>query len=149
MVTVALVGASTGFGRTTLMTFIHLNKSNKHNLVLLSRSEQPEFAAQGVDVRQVDYSNHAQLVKALHGVHTALSFIGNFRPDESDPQMALLAACQEAGVKRFSPSEYAFGKNEGIDLYAGKAKVWEATKRSGLEYTRFNCGIFISLLATE
>ena len=147
MVTVALVGASTGFGRTVLMTFIHIN-NKKHKLVLLSRSEQPVFAAQGVDVRQVDYTSHEQLVKALEDVHTALSFIGAANPNEKDPQLALLEACQEAGVRRFSPSEYAFGNNEGIDLYAGKARVWEATKQSGLEYTRFNCGLFISALAT-
>ena len=69
MVTVALVGATTGFGRTMLMTFIQHNNS-KHKLVLISRSEQPEFAAQGVDVRPVDYSNHEQLVEAFQGVHT-------------------------------------------------------------------------------
>ena len=62
--------------------------------------------------------------------------------------MALLAACKEAGVKRFAPSEYAFGVNEGIDLYAGKAAFCEAVQKSGLEYTRFNCGMFMSALAT-
>ena len=147
MVTVALVGASTGFGRTMLMTFIHSN-NNKHKLVLLSRSDQPEFAAQGVDVRPVDYSNHGQLVEALQGVHTVLSLIGGGPQAMRDAQLALIPACQEAGVKRFAPSEYAGNSYEGVDLYAGKAEVWEATRKSGLEYTRFSCGLFMSIMAT-
>ena len=36
----------------------------------------------------------------------------------------------------------------GVDLYAGKADVWEATRKSGMEYTRFSCGLFMSILAT-
>ncbi|KAK3725384.1 hypothetical protein LTR37_000354 [Vermiconidia calcicola] len=146
MVTVALVGASTGFGRTMLMNFLHHN-DNKHKLVLLSRSEQPELLAQGVDVRPVDYSNHSQLVKALDDVHTVLSLIGG-GPPALAAQLELIKACQEAGVKRFAPSEYAGVSNEGIDLYASKKEVWEATKTSGLEYTRFSCGLFMSALAT-
>lgn len=70
MVTVALIGASTGFGRTMLQVFLAHN-DNKHKIVLLSRSEQPASTAQGVDVRPVDYGNHGQLVQALSGVHTA------------------------------------------------------------------------------
>lgn len=57
--------------------------------------------------------------------------------------MAVLKACREAGVKRFSPSEYAAGENQSIDLYAPKEEVWQAVRNSGLEYTRFNCGLFV------
>ena len=147
MVTVALVGASSGFGRTMLQTFLHHNR-NKHNLVLLSRSAQPQFTAQGVNVRPVDYTNHAQLVQALAGVHTVLSVIGSSPDAIRTAQLALIPACQEAGVKRFAPSEYAGNSNEGIDLYAGKKEVWLATQKSGLQYTAFSCGLFMSVLAT-
>ena len=148
MVTVALAGASTGFGRTMLLQFLRQNKDNKHNIVLLSRTANPEFTAKGVDVRPVDYNNHAQLVKALEDVHTLLSVIGGSPEAIKSAQLALIPACQEAGVKRFAPSEYAGISNESIDLYAGKAEVWEATRKSGLEYTCFQCGLFMSLLAT-
>lgn len=63
-------------------------------------------------------------------------------------QLALLKAAQEAGCKRFAPSEYAGQGYEGVDMYAGKAEVFEAVKASGLEFTRFNCGLFMSVLAT-
>lgn len=147
MVTVALAGATTGFGLTMLRQFIHYNKhENKHHIVLLSRTQQPDLAAQGVDVRPVDYSNHTQLVNALRDVHTLLSTVGGQGLLES--QLALLKAAQEAGVKRWAPSEYAGSGYEGVDLYQPKAAVWEATTQSGLEYTRFSCGLFMSILAT-
>ena len=147
MVTVALAGATTGFGLTMLRIFLEHN-SGKHKIVLLSRSGQPELVAKGVDVRPVDYTNHPQLVKALDGVHTLLSVIGGSMDAMLNAQLALIEAAKEAGVMRFAPSEYAGSGYAGIDLYQGKAKVWEATQMSGLEYTRFTCGIFTSILAT-
>ncbi|KAF2168190.1 hypothetical protein M409DRAFT_21634 [Zasmidium cellare ATCC 36951] len=147
MVTVALAGATTGFGLTILRTFLHLNKG-EHKIVLLSRSPQPALSARGIDVRPVDYTSHAQLVQALQGVHTLLSVIGGSLQGLLDSQLALIDAAKEAGIKRFAPSEYAGNGYEGVDLYQPKAVVWEATQKSGLEYTRFGCGLFMSVLAT-
>lgn len=152
MPTIALAGASTGFGRTMLQVFIHHNNQkdneHKHKLVLLSRSEQPDFTSKGVDVRPVDYANHVQLVNALKDVHTVLSVIGGDGSAIKSAQLALISACKEAGVKRFAPSEYAGIDNEDIDLYTPKREVWEATRESGLEYTQFSCGLFMSAFAT-
>jgi uncharacterized protein YbjT (DUF2867 family) len=94
----------------------------------------------------VDYTNSTELTHALRDVHTLLSLIGGSGLLES--QLALISAAQIAGVKRFAPSEFAGRGHDGIDLYAGKAVVWEATKASGMEYTKFETGLFMSLLAT-
>jgi hypothetical protein len=133
MVTVALAGATSGFGLTMLRTFHHIN-NGKHKLVLLSRSAKPEWTAKGIDVRPVD--------------HTLLSVIGGSIEAMRDSQLKLLTAAQEAGVRRFAPSEYAGQGYDGIDLYQPKAVVWEATRKSGLEYTCFSCGLFMSVFAT-
>ncbi|GAB7349707.1 hypothetical protein MBLNU459_g0448t1 [Dothideomycetes sp. NU459] len=143
MVTVALVGATTGFGLTLLRHF--LANPGSHKIVLLSRSPQPALAAQGVDVRPVDYTDHPALVHALSDVHTVLSLASTYA---EDAQLALLAAAKEAGVRRFAPSEYAGNGYDGIDLYAGKGRVWEAVKASGIEHTRLACGLFMNILAT-
>lgn len=126
MVTVALAGATTGLGLTMLRVFLTQNTS--HKIILLSRSEQPQLASQGVDVRPVDYSDHQSLVSALHGVHTVLSVIGGGAPGKQHPQIALLEAAKEAGVTRFAPSEYAGQGYEGIDLYqVNHAQSWSST----------------------
>ena len=65
-----------------------------------------------------------------------------------DAQLTLIEAAKEAGAKRFAPSEYALSTYDNLDLYAGKAAVWEALRVSGLEYTRFFCGIFMNTLGT-
>jgi len=148
MVTVALSGATSGFGLTVLRTFAA--NPGPHTLVLLSRTPQPEWTAKGVDVRPVDYTSRTSLVQALQGVHTVLSMIGASPEAMRDSQLALVAAAKEAGVRRFAPSEYvgAGGGYRDIDLYAGKGEVWEAVKASGMQYTRFACGIFMSIFAT-
>ena len=157
MVTVALAGATTGFGLTMLRTFLHLNSHspngpNPHTLILLSRSPKPALTALGVTVRPVDYTNHAQLVAALADVHTLLSVIGGDAQALLHAQLALVAAAKEAGVKRFAPSEYAGRENEMVELYQPKVEVWEAAKRvsdeTGMEVTQFQCGLFMSILAT-
>lgn len=148
MVTVALAGATTGLGQVVLNRFLAQNKAAKHTLVLLSRTPQPHLTALGVHVRIVDYTDHATLVASLSGVHTLLSFIGGAASTLQTSQLAIISAAKEAGVVRFAPSDYAGVGYKGIDLYAGKAVVWEAVKQSGLEYTRFSCGLFMDILAT-
>ncbi|KAG9952750.1 hypothetical protein KCU85_g1963, partial [Aureobasidium melanogenum] len=146
MKTIALAGATTGFGLTVLDHF--LESEHPYNLVLLTRSPQPHLSAQGIDVRPIDYSDHDTLVSALQGVHTILSFIGGSATALQDAQLALLSAAKVAGVTRFAPSEYAGKGYDGIDLYLGKGIVWDAVRRSGLQYTRFDCGIFMNTFAT-
>jgi len=45
-------------------------------------------------------------VKALHGIHTLLSFIQLLADPEQKAQKNLIDAAVAAGVKRFAPSEY-------------------------------------------
>ena len=147
MVKVALAGATgSGLGATILSAILD---THKHQVVVLSRSPNPSLTARGVDVRPVSYTDHVSLTTALRGVHTVLSTIGSFNPNEMrDSQLAIIAAAKEAGVKRFAPSEFAIKDYGDWDVYAGKIPVWEAAKASGLEYTQFTCGIFMNYLAT-
>ena len=148
MVVIALAGATTGLGLTVLR---HLASSsnNTNTYIILSRSPQPAWTARGVTVREADYASHASLVEALRGVHTVLSFIGGSASALRDSQLALVAAAVEAGVQRFAPSEFALrGGGYGLELYAGKREVWDAVVASGMEHTRFSCGMFMGLLGT-
>lgn len=147
MPTIALAGATTGLGHLVLQALLSQQPSI-HKIVLLSRTPQPHLSALGVTVYVTEYTSHDSLVASLTGVHTLLSFIGGSSEALLHAQLALLAAAKEAGVKRFAPSEYAGSDYEGIDLYASKAEVWEAVKESGLQYTRFTCGLFMNLLGT-
>lgn len=56
---------------------------------------------------KVDYTIKEQLVEALHGVHTVLSFITPQTDQNNEAQQNLIDAAISAGVKRFAPSEWA------------------------------------------
>lgn len=68
-----------------------------------------------------------------------------FRSGLRPSQLALLRAAQEAGVKRFVPSDWPTDKYDAVSAYAAKATVWNAVAESGLEYTRFINGIWMNL----
>ncbi|KAF1809512.1 NAD(P)-binding protein [Eremomyces bilateralis CBS 781.70] len=145
MVHVALAGATRNFGLTLVKTIV---ETGKHEVTVISRTPQPEISALGVHVHAVNYDDHEALVKALTGVHTVISTIAASGDVFRTSQLALLAAAQAAHVTRFAPSEFAISQYEGFDLYAPKIPVWDAVKASGLEYTRFTCGIFMNAFAT-
>lgn len=60
----------------------------------------------GVNWQVVDYENKENLVKALRGSHTLLSFVQLLSDPENQSQKNLIDAAIDAGVKRFAPSEY-------------------------------------------
>lgn len=73
----------------------------------------PKLSAEGITVVKVNYLDNTELTAALQGVHTVLSFLTG--DPENAGQKALIAACIEAGVKRFAPSEWA----AYVPLYRG------------------------------
>lgn len=143
MVTVAIAGSGTI--ASNIIPAILATK--KHQLVLLSRSPRPELEEQGITVRVVDYASHAQLTKALEGVHTVLSCVWSYGPEISATQIALLEAAKAANVKRFAPSEWAIPAYDEVGYYKPKKAVWEAVEKSGLEYTRFIIGLWLNVWA--
>lgn len=59
--------------------------------------------------RVVDYNDKNDLVEALHGIHTVLSFVNQPMADhKNNCQKNLIDASIVAGVKRFAPSEYGW-----------------------------------------
>jgi hypothetical protein len=93
-------------------------------------------------------------VSALQGVHTVISAIGFSTSDPSwfSTELALLKATVEAGAKRFAPSEWGIGvlATPKIDAFDGSVRIWEACEEAaaagGLEWTRYECGLFMNYL---
>lgn len=71
------------------------------------QAASPDQLIPGTTWIQVDYQNRAGLLKALDGVHTALSFIPVHLDPDNASQKALIDAAIEAGVKRIAPSEWS------------------------------------------
>jgi uncharacterized protein YbjT (DUF2867 family) len=77
----------------------------------------------GVDVRPVDFADHAALTAACAGATCVVSVLAGLREVLVDAQSALLVAAVAAGVPRFIPSDFssdytqqAPGLNRNFDL---------------------------------
>jgi hypothetical protein len=60
----------------------------------------------GITSRAVNYDDKSELVEALQGIHTVLSFIQLLSDPENKSQKNLIDAAVVAGVNRFAPSEW-------------------------------------------
>lgn len=142
MVTVAVAGGGSGIGLDIVQAIINVQK---HEVVVLSRSNKPQLSPQGVSVRLVDYEVVEQLKESLKGVHTLISCIAAYGSSSTAAELALLEAAKQAGVVRFVPSEWSSDCHDIVDLYSGKAVVWQAVQSSGLEYTRLLNGLWMNV----
>lgn len=88
-----------------------MSKPPKCRLIRCSNTDIHEKASAGnsdpgVNLRVVNYDDKTELVDALRGIHTALSFIQLVSNSENNSQKNLIDAAIIAGVKRFAPSEW-------------------------------------------
>lgn len=149
MVKVVIAGA----GNLGLHISRAILDTGKHDVVILSRSGSTipsTFSSLSGKVVPVSYDDHASLVAVLEGVHTVIStIVGSSAETTATPQLSLLAAAVEVGVKRFAPSEFMsrWDPNDRIAVWMHKQPVSEAVMKSGLEHTFFENGIFMDYLA--
>lgn len=127
-----------------------------HKPILLSRSPsgpKPSTSNNGMETRCVDYTSIASLVNALKDIHTVISVLLIPGPEMETYQLNLLTAAEEAGVKRFAPSEFALPPTAQIDIEFDqiKLRVWERVRRSveagRIDAARFPTGMWMNYLA--
>ncbi|ORX70540.1 NAD(P)-binding protein [Linderina pennispora] len=146
--TIAFVG---GTGTTGAFFIDEFQKSGQEfKVTLITRKESAEAAtAKYADipqftVRGVDYSDSADLVKALAGHDLVLSLIGGV--GLGTEQLALVNAASTAGVKYFVPSEFGsditYPDNRGLPIFSPKHAVRQAVENSGLTYIYVVTGFF-------
>ncbi|KAF2442368.1 NAD(P)-binding protein [Karstenula rhodostoma CBS 690.94] len=149
MVKIAVAGGS---GQVSREVIDSLLSANKHEIAILSRSPAKEIIDAKIMHHVVDYDSVDDLVNALRGVHTVLSFIQILSDNDQKSQRNLIDAAILAGVKRFAPSEYGSAGTMHMPWYAGKQKIREYLRKvngSGkvLEYCLFTPGLFLNYLA--
>ncbi|KAK3990987.1 hypothetical protein QBC44DRAFT_56001 [Cladorrhinum sp. PSN332] len=143
---VALAGGSGQLGRTIIDGLI---AANQQDIVILSRRDpNTDETLPGVSWNKVDYENKTDLVRALRGVDTVLSFIIVHTDPNDIAQQNLIDASVEAGVNRFAPSEWSAADVSLLPWYSGKAKIREYLKNLNkkkrvLEYTLFQPGLIL------
>lgn len=149
-------GTSPTLGASITSALIATN--GRYVPVVLTREKQSEplvglSLPPGIEIRCVDYHSHASLVAALRDVEIVISVLLVPGPDWVTSQVNLLHAAEEAGCRRFAPSEFALGSEAQsmVDLLNAKNTVWsavQASMRHGcIDAARFPCGMFMNYLA--
>jgi NmrA-like family len=153
-------GASPSLGRSLVQGILTLAPHWKITILSRPSSSVPSWLSPILEsgranLRRVNYADHAALVSALRsvGAHTVISALGFTFSSSSDgswfsTQIALLTAAVEAGVKRFAPSEFGAGVHATpmVEAISGSVRVWKACEEAGLEWTRYECGLFMNYL---
>ncbi|RKP07803.1 hypothetical protein THASP1DRAFT_30381 [Thamnocephalis sphaerospora] len=95
-----------------------------------------------------DYKKHDELANVLRGIDIVVSAIDYDYLLE--PQLALVRAAAEAGVKRFVPSEYWLDTDK-VDspMTEDNRTVKRAIEASGMEHTYYYCGHFYEYLVDK
>lgn len=160
MPTVAVAGGASPYLGRSIVTGI-LSLAPHWKITIISRSSSPIptwlppiLEDKRVELRRVNYADHSSLVSALQGTHTVISAVGFSASDPSwfSTELALLNAAVESGAKRFAPSEWGIGvlATPQIDAFSGSVRIWEACEEAaaaiGLEWTRYECGLFMNYL---
>lgn len=81
-----------------------LLKTGKHTVTAITRADSQSTFPEGVEVKEVDYSDSKSLVEALTGQDALVITLGGFTPKGTD--MALIKAAGDAGVKWILPNEW-------------------------------------------
>ncbi|KAL5340302.1 hypothetical protein BJX70DRAFT_123445 [Aspergillus crustosus] len=145
MVKIALAGGS---GNVASEIIDALVATGKHEIVIFTGKDvDAQKASSGITWIKTDYEDTNQLAKALEGVHTLLSFVTEQELQTSPIQRRLIDAAVQAGVKRFSPSEWATSRFDHLPWYAYKADIRQYLadlnkEKKVLEYTFFTPGLF-------
>ncbi|KAJ0107300.1 hypothetical protein J7T55_015765 [Diaporthe amygdali] len=152
MVQIAVAGGSGQVAREIIDV---LRASGKHEITILSRNKvrSEDAIVPGVNWQVVDYENKQNLVKALRGSHTLLSFVQLLSDPENQSQKNLIDAAIDAGVKRFAPSEYGSAGTVNMPWWSGKEEIRKYLRKANengkvLEYTLFHPGLFMDYLAS-
>ncbi|KAF2721841.1 NAD(P)-binding protein [Polychaeton citri CBS 116435] len=168
MVKITIAGGSGEVAREVIDALL---AANKHDITVLSRSPRNDGIT-GLTWRKVDYDNKSDLVDALQGTHTVLSFIQLLSDPENKAQKNLIDAAIVANVKRFAPSGWGSAGTVDMPWWAGKDGVRKYLKEVNekekvrlililgplsctyrdlipqlLEYTLFQPGLFLDYLA--
>jgi uncharacterized protein YbjT (DUF2867 family) len=153
---VAIVGATGHLG--SAITKALLEQGNKVQVSLLLRSlpadtpaakqtSRADLVNKGAKVIDIDVESATvdKLATALANTDVVLSVVGiNLL---KDGQLKLVEAAKKAGVKRIIPSEFGLdmgklGRGGPVPPWDFKLDVQDAVKKSGLEYTLVESGLF-------
>lgn len=101
-----VIAGSTGYVANDATAALLRSTKPKFDITILTRadSDKPPPSIPGATITPINYDDQKALVRAVTGADAIVSFLSGIVAKDID--LKLLAAAQEAGVRRIFPSEY-------------------------------------------
>ncbi|KAF1927543.1 uncharacterized protein M421DRAFT_64450 [Didymella exigua CBS 183.55] len=123
-----------------------IQESTSHQVIILSRMNQPILTSQGYQCQVVNYKSSSSLQYALMGVDTVISTV------TGRPQLRLIESAVQCRVRRFAPAEFEGrpglqSPNSILDRGKSAARSLLRDYATYMQSTTFVCGIFYERFA--
>jgi uncharacterized protein YbjT (DUF2867 family) len=151
--TIILAGATGDLGQRIAGYLVQSGATLK---ALVRNTTSPSISSLeklGVQITEVDFNNHVQLLKACSGGACFVSAVSGLREVIVDLQTKLLQAAVEAGIPRFIPSDFSIdytklspGSNRNLDL---RREFNERLDTAPIAATSILNGMFMDLLTGQ
>jgi NAD(P)H dehydrogenase (quinone) len=143
-----LVTGSTGhFGRATINFLLKKNHSNRITALARDPKRAKDLTAQGVEVRQGDYTDYDSLAKAFAGVEKLLLVSSSALENVAEQHANAVKAAKETGVKHIVyTSIVSRSDNPHFKLINDYKKTENDLKSSGIAYTVLRNGYYMDML---
>lgn len=135
---ILVTGATGNVGRKTLQKLLDRRPANELIGLVRDPARAADLAAQGIEIRQGDYFDHAGLVRAFTGVEKVLLVPSPAFTDRSTQHYNVITAAKEAGVRHilYTPMIRPEGSDSSIPEVTGPDLfTLQALRASGLEFT--------------
>jgi NAD(P)H dehydrogenase (quinone) len=132
---IGITGATGHLGQLTIQALLSTGIPASE-IVALVRDPQKAagLAAQGVQVRQADYTRPETLGPALSGVDKLLLISSNDVSDRATPQKNVVDAAQQAGVKLLAYTSILRAASSPMKMAADHKATEEAIRASGVPF---------------
>lgn len=131
---IAVTGATGQLGRLVIDALLKSTPAGEIIAVVRSPEKARDLAAQGIDVRQGDYTQPETLLSALSGVTKVLLISSNQLGERESQHKAVIAAAKEAGVKLLAYTSLLHADTTPMGLGKEHLATERALIASGVPY---------------
>jgi NAD(P)H dehydrogenase (quinone) len=141
---IAITGATGHLGRLTIAALIEVGIA-PHDIIAVVRSPEKatDLKAQGVEIRQADYTQPQALEGALQGVQKLLLISSSDFNDRVGQHRHVIEAAQRAGVELLAYTSILKADTSSIKLAADHKATEESIRASGIHFVFLRNGWYL------
>jgi NAD(P)H dehydrogenase (quinone) len=150
MSNILVTGATGGLGQAVVENLLKTVSPSQVAVLVRDPAKAADLQAQGVTIKQGDYTDYASLTAAFAGVDKLFLVSSNDVPNRTPQHANVIKAAQEAGVKHLVYTSFQRKTEDGSSAAWAIAEAHLATekllKESGLTYTILKNALYLEVL---